>query len=105
VIPVLTDAARACNTWATSLSKFIPVMVTLTGPAAIPYDGIVVTATTLIEQLQYGGRPVGDYATYKELFAFIKCSQGTHLEKLVNVRVMPLVDGSNEAIRQHSVEE
>jgi protein-L-isoaspartate(D-aspartate) O-methyltransferase len=68
-------------------------------PEAAPFDAIIVTAApsqipaTLIKQLKLNGRliiPVGD--EYQELLRITKTKTGEHIEKLIPVRFVPMVN-------------
>lgn len=69
-------------------------------PEYAPYDSIIVTAAStnipdhLIEQLAFGGRmiiPVEESPTTQTLIKIIKTTQGLTIEKLYEVRFVPLI--------------
>ncbi|MFH2047932.1 MAG: protein-L-isoaspartate(D-aspartate) O-methyltransferase [bacterium] len=69
-------------------------------PEHAPYDGIIVTAASsnipdaLIEQLAMGGRmiiPVEESPTTQILLKIIKTKQGLTIERLYEVRFVPLI--------------
>jgi len=69
-------------------------------PEHAPYDGIIVTAASsnipdpLIEQLAIGGRmiiPVEEFSNTQNLMKIIKNSHGLTIEKLYEVRFVPLI--------------
>jgi len=68
-----------------------------------PFDAIVVTAAPkevpeeLVKQLKVGGRmivPIGSF--YQELYRITKTEKGVHKEKLIPVRFVPMIKGTEE---------